>query len=94
MERINLDAKLGRMISSKVSSSSSNAASSFVSKYRSSDGVTRAEWEFPETAPLIFPALENASGEKKKGMATKMAFVADYFDRRAVARFVSLHWEV
>lgn len=45
----------------------------------------------PEAAPLIFPALErlaeddSAEGKKKKSSSTK--FVADYYDRRAQAKY-------
>jgi hypothetical protein len=66
---------------------------------RSSDGKTYGEWEFPETAPLVFPALDQlaaqtgAEGEKKQGeMAKKMKFAAEYWDKRATAEYMSLSY--
>lgn len=54
-------------------------------------------FEFPETAPLVFPALEelatatpeSPSAEAKKQNAIKRSgsFLTDYFDRRAVAKW-------
>ena len=65
------------------------------SKYRSSDGQTFGELQFPEVAPLIFPALDqlaaqtSAEGVKKKNkMAKGMTFVANYWDKRATAEYV------
>ena len=65
------------------------------SKYRSSDGQTFGEWEFPEVAPLVFPTLDqlasqtSAEGVKKKNnMAKGMTFVANYWDKRATAEYV------
>lgn len=67
------------------------------SKFRSSDGKTYGEWEFPETAPLVFPALDQLATstskegtQKKSNMAKGMTFVANYWDKRATAEFVSL----
>ena len=68
-------------------------------KYKTSDGATYGEWEFPEVAPLVFPALDQLAAQtdgngakKKSGMATKMAFVADYWDKRATAEYVRVHF--
>lgn len=71
------------------------------SKFRSSDGNTYGEWEFPETAPLIFPALDqmaaqtSADGVKEKTKFAKgYTFVAKYWDKRATAEYVSLRFTV
>ena len=68
-----------------------------LSSFRSSDGRTYGEWEFPETAPLVFPVLDQLAeqtgveSEKKQGeMAKKMKFAAEYWDKRATAEYVSL----
>jgi len=65
------------------------------SKFRSSDGNTYGDWQFPETAPLIFPALDKLASqtgedaEKKQGkMAKSKNFVANYWDKRATAEYV------
>ena len=75
----------------------STGFSSFQNKFRSSDGTTRGDLEFPEVAPLIFPSLDQlatqsgAEGAQKKGkMAESMGFVGNYWDKRAAARYVSL----
>ncbi|TVY87985.1 hypothetical protein LAWI1_G006566, partial [Lachnellula willkommii] len=67
---------------------------SMTSKFRQSDGVTHGEWQFPETAPLVFPALDKLASqtgedaEKKQGkMARGRDFVAGYWDRRATAEY-------
>lgn len=64
--------------------------------YRSSDGVTRHDWEFPECAPLIFPGLDqlgngtDAAAVKEQTMLKKkMGFVTEYWDKRATASYVS-----
>ncbi|TVY27208.1 hypothetical protein LHYA1_G004667 [Lachnellula hyalina] len=69
---------------------------SMTSKLRQSDGVTHGEWQFPETAPLVFPTLDKLASqtgedaEKKLGkMARSRDFVAGYFDRRATAEYAS-----
>ena len=53
--------------------------------------------EFPEVAPLIFPALDNlvdSQGEDAVRMRDKLKkkadFVGDYWDKRAQAKYVSL----
>ena len=63
-------------------------------KYRSSDGTTSGAMAFPETAPLIFPSLDQLAaetskeGEKKaRAFAKEIAFVGDYWDRRATAEY-------
>jgi len=55
---------------------------------RTTKGST-GEIELPPSAPLVFPALENASEESKKANWYKrsMAFRTDYKDKRAIARF-------
>ena len=65
-------------------------------KFRGSDGNTHGEWEFPEVAPLVFPALDQLASQtsedgtkQKKKMAKGYAFVADYWDKRATAEYVS-----
>ena len=75
--------------------SRTTAEPGMASKFRSSDGNTYGEWQFPETAPLIFPALEKlasqtgADAEKEQGkLAKSKEFVANYWDRRATAEYV------
>jgi hypothetical protein len=64
---------------------------------RKSNGKTYGEFEWPETAPLIYPALDDlavtsdeGAQAKKSSLQKKRRFVEDYMDRRAQAKFVSL----
>ncbi|KAL6716600.1 hypothetical protein ACLMJK_006167 [Lecanora helva] len=66
----------------------------FQSKYRTSDGNTFGEFEFPEVAPLVFPALDNLASQTspdaitaKQKIAKRMKYVAEYWDKRATAEF-------
>ncbi|KAI4766422.1 hypothetical protein E4T52_00883 [Aureobasidium sp. EXF-3400] len=61
---------------------------------RKSNGKTYGEFQWPETAPLIYPAVDDlatASGAegqaKKSSLQKKRRFVEDYMDRRAQAKF-------
>lgn len=69
---------------------------------KTSDGKTYGDnayenFGFSEVAPLVFPGLDNASNDNSeasnafvqnyKGM---QGFVGKYYDRRAMARYVSL----
>lgn len=82
-------------ITDTIASRSATGDSSITSKFRSSDGRT-AECDFPEVAPLVFPVLDQVAaqtstdgGQMKKKVQSTMAFVADYWDRRATAEYVS-----
>lgn len=68
----------------------------FGQNMRLSSGKTYGQLELPEAAPLIFPALdrvaddESTDGIKKQTrMKSSQKFVADYFDRRAQARYAA-----
>jgi hypothetical protein len=63
---------------------------------RVSSGKTYGELELPEAAPLVFPALERLADdptEEGQNNQTKAIsgkkFVADYFDRRAQAKYAA-----
>ncbi len=61
-----------------------------------SSGKTYGELEMPESAPLIFPALDAAAaaegedGKKQSTLNKSSKFVANYLDRRAQASYVSI----
>ena len=61
---------------------------------RGNDGVTYGDLEMPEAAPLVFPQLDDVAtageGEKASRLKRTGKFVADYYDRRAQAKYVSL----
>lgn len=63
---------------------------------RLSSGKTYGELELPESAPLIFPTLERLANDpteegqqRKAGAMSNKEFVADYFDRRAQAKYAA-----
>lgn len=53
--------------------------------FESSSGATSFEW--PQTAPLVFPALDELDDEKKATVKRSGKFVAGYMDKRARAKW-------
>jgi hypothetical protein len=53
--------------------------------FESSSGATSFEW--PQTAPLVFPALDNLSGEKQAAVKRSGKFATEYIDKRARAKW-------
>ncbi len=79
---------------SNYSNPASSAARQTLRNLRTSSGKTYGELELPESAPLIFPGLDKLAEDsneaaKNKGKMTSRSgkFVADYFDRRAQAKW-------
>ncbi|KAF7917834.1 uncharacterized protein EAE97_011972 [Botrytis byssoidea] len=66
-------------------------------KFHTSSGDTYGDFEFPEAAPLVFPALDAAltnmgsEGEEKlrEKLKRKGDFVSNYMDRRARAQYAA-----
>lgn len=63
-------------------------------KYRRTDGTTRGEMSFPQSAPLVFPDLDQLAAEtgkegenKQNAIVQKMAYVGKYWDKRATAQY-------
>jgi hypothetical protein len=65
---------------------------------RLSSGVSKGEMSLPESAPLIYPALDAAaanavstdqalSEQKQNALKSSGSFIADYLDRRAQAEY-------
>ncbi|TVY83711.1 hypothetical protein LSUE1_G002573 [Lachnellula suecica] len=72
------------------------SSSGWSKKLRVFSGKTHGEMQMPESAPLIFPALDSIvydnteEGFKKQIKMKKSGkFVADYFDRRAQAEYAT-----
>lgn len=90
---VNFD--LGTTIAKASSGSNKGTFTSIQRRMKSSSAAT--SFEFPETAPLIFPALDRLASsasddpvvETKKQNIVKRGggFVGDYLDRRAVAQW-------
>jgi hypothetical protein len=53
--------------------------------FESSSGATSFEW--PQTAPLVFPALDGLADEKQAAVKRSGKFVAEYMDKRARAKW-------
>ena len=90
VEQVNLTATIASR------SNPTTSLGSLQNKYKSSDGNTYGEWEFPEVAPLVFPALDQLAAQtsedgvkKKTKMVKGLTFVANYWDKRATAEYVS-----
>lgn len=71
--------------------------SGIINKFKQSQGTTFGDFGFPEAAPLVFPTLDliGASDHEeakkfKDKIKRKKNFVANYYDKRATAEFVSL----
>lgn len=69
---------------------------------RLSSGVTKGEMSLPESAPLIYPALDAAAADvastdqalsekKQNALKSSGGFLADYLDRRAQAEYAGSH---
>lgn len=59
-------------------------------KLGGSSGTTFADIDVPESAPLVFPKLDEMPDEKKKATVKETAsfVLGDYYDRQARAKFV------
>ncbi|KAG0652626.1 hypothetical protein D0Z07_0120 [Hyphodiscus hymeniophilus] len=88
-------------ITQAISSAESPASSGMKQTFKNlrlSAGKTYGELEMPEAAPLIFPALDRIASstseeaiKKQSKMKGSQKFVADYFDRRAQAKYAAEH---
>ncbi|KAK9319958.1 hypothetical protein V1517DRAFT_356584, partial [Lipomyces orientalis] len=68
----------------------SSTAREHLKKFRLSSGKTYGEVELPESAPLIFPALDSLAsdnGQEQNKLKRSQKFIADYFDRRSQATY-------
>lgn len=64
---------------------------------RLTSGTTQGEWSLPESAPLVYPALDAAAAaaadgsappaRKQNALKSSGKFIADYMDRRAQATY-------
>lgn len=83
-------------ISSRVTAESSiSRTQKLKDQFSTSNGNTYGDVVFPEAAPLVFPALDDLADQTGEDAATKMQklkkaknFTSEYFDRRAVAKYV------
>lgn len=85
---------LNSAISNSIDHGDSGWMSKIKHKYKSSDGKTYGNLPFRETAPLVFPdldelAMQSGDAEKRlKEQHSRKEFVANYMDRRSQAQFV------
>lgn len=96
-----VDFDLGSIVTDPSSASKKGLFGKCQSRMKSSSAAT--SFEFPETAPLVFPALDELASataespgvEAKKQNAIKRggSFLTDYLDRRATAKWSDDHPE-
>ena len=73
---------------------SDSRATSQLKNLRAASGQTYGEIEMAEAAPLIFPDLDRVdnideNGKPKSGFKKTGEFLANYYDKRAQAKYVS-----
>ena len=64
-----------------------------MAKFRGANGKVYGELEMPQAAPLIFPGLDKVEdldehGKPKGGFKKTGEFLANYYDKRAQAKYV------
>ncbi|RDL37720.1 uncharacterized protein BP5553_05153 [Venustampulla echinocandica] len=81
-------------ISSTIASTQSYDEMGTRRKFKNSSATQYGTLTFPETAPLIYPALDKLGDDNneealktKAKLKKKMGFVGDYYDRRATAKY-------
>ncbi|KIW18790.1 hypothetical protein PV08_03079 [Exophiala spinifera] len=73
-----------------------------LNKLRLSSGVTKGDLALPESAPLVYPAIDAAAARaaqdgtalperKQSALKSSSKFLGDYLDRRAQARYVAMN---
>lgn len=94
-DEIHASVNITTTVSESLRPSGSGYAQRIKHNLRSSSGRSYGDFEFPEVAPLIYPGLDylasqegEAAAEQKKNLKKGKAFVEDYMDRRAQAKFV------
>lgn len=90
------DARTAVDFSSMAAKAMNSKNGSSITSLRKSNGKTYGEFQWPETAPLVYPGLDalastpgQSAQSTKSFLKKKRQFVEDYMDRRAQARFVS-----
>ena len=79
----------------KVISKRTAAEQNLLAPIRLGEGTSYGELEMPESAPLVFPSLDEAAeqtvdAQKMDMLKSSQRFLADYFDRRAQAVYVRI----
>ncbi|PTB65869.1 hypothetical protein BBK36DRAFT_1169561 [Trichoderma citrinoviride] len=100
--QVNFDAAL-EQATQNASGPGSGTTSGFSDRMQASHGTTSFEW--PESAPLVFPTLDKLAGtpegrqavedagQKQNGLKRSMNFAMDYMDKRAQAQWANEHPE-
>ncbi|OOO05728.1 hypothetical protein OAory_01072440 [Aspergillus oryzae] len=89
---------LNSTVATSLDHGGSGAYNKMKHMFKSSHGNTYGDMPFPETAPLIFPDLDELAAQGVDGEAriksaksSRREFVADYLDRRSQAQFEMEH---
>ena len=86
--RCDLNSTITKSIDQSISN---NMLEKLQHRFKVSHGATHGEIPFQETAPLIFPGLDELAEQQgdTQSKMKRMDFVADYMDRRSQMNFVS-----
>ncbi|KAE8349224.1 hypothetical protein BDV28DRAFT_163725 [Aspergillus coremiiformis] len=88
---------LNATVASSIEHGGPDAFSKMKHRFQSSHGHTYGDMPFPETAPLIFPDLDELAAQSdgatklKNAKSSRREFVEDYFDRRSRVEFEMKH---
>lgn len=75
----------------KTAAPSQNTFKTVFKSFGRKTGTTRGEAQMPIAAPLVYPALDNATEQQKKNAFKRgHAWAVEYMDRRAQATFACL----
>ena len=86
-EVVDLNSTITQAITTRATPAT-GTAHSLAQKFKQSSGQTHGDLQLPAAAPLIFPALDALPDTQKESAFQKSgAFLGDYFDRRAQAKF-------
>ncbi|KIV82281.1 hypothetical protein PV11_04402 [Exophiala sideris] len=85
----------------KAMSNPDSSMSQKMKKLRLTSGTATGEWSLPESAPLVYPALDAAAvaaadgtpvpAKKQSALKSSSKFIADYMDRRAQATYAGMN---
>lgn len=87
-ERLNLSSMI-----MKTLDTSDSRTQEHLKKFKVASAKTYGEIEMPEAAPLIYPGLDgvadvDGNGKPKGGFKKTGEFLANYYDKRAQAKYV------
>lgn len=92
---VDINQQTTKLIAQYDQPESGSTMSKVKNQIRNQSGMTYGEEQMAEAAPLVYPDLDDAADDVEKQTTTKdvlktrQKFLADYYDRRAQAQYVS-----